>query len=129
MSKEDASELRESLWGAKQRLQQLRDDLKQNSEQDESGRFEQLEQMTSDLSVHLSGYLRTFTGGDPKRLQEIAEQIVDPLRRIEIEIEAQLQLMRGDEALQTVKDQPLPPEFRALIEEYYRKLAETKKGK
>ena len=106
---------RELLWQTKENLEQIREQFKVDASG--VGPGESLDQA-------IQGVVQTFRGGNPARLQQIESQILDPLRRFESELATALQVYRSKETLRTVFEDDTSPEYRQLVEEYYRLLGE-----
>jgi len=65
--------------------------------------------------------------GDPKGLEQLQSQMIDGLKNFEFGLYRSLGLgEQGKPALGATA--PVPAEYRAMIEEYYRSLADTKQG-
>ena len=118
---------KDEIWRTKGRLEDLQRQIRADSlGYDEQGNRNELDRLTNEAIDDLTGFVRTFVGGDPQRMKEIAEKLIDPLRRIEAELQARIQLGKSDESLRTVRDQPIPPEYKELVEEYYRSLSKSR---
>lgn len=127
ITQEMIEEWKESIWSTKERLEQLQRQIRADSLNfDNTGNRNDLEDVTRDAIDDLTAFTRTFVGGDQQRIEDVVEKLVDPLRRIEAELEAQLQLSKSKESLRTVREQPIPPEYKDMVEEYYRSLSKAK---
>lgn len=126
LTQQEIESLRELMWRSKEQLEEMRRQLHADS----SGvpGLNELQADTDNLINSLSGMVRTFRGGDRERLRQIEELLIDPLVRIESELAGLLQVMRSKEQLRSVREQPVSPEYKEMIEEYYRALAESKKN-
>jgi len=68
---------------------------------------------------------RGFTG-DPEELSRIAQEIIDPLRALELELSRELQVLIGQENIRSVQEDELPSEARKYIEEYFKRIGSQK---
>jgi hypothetical protein len=70
--------------------------------------------------------VRTFRGGNPLRLEEIEKQMIDPLRRFEAELAARLAVLQHQQHLLTARDEPVPPQYREMVEKYFEMLSKKR---
>ncbi|MCK6558347.1 hypothetical protein HUU39_12135 [candidate division KSB1 bacterium] len=77
----------------------------------------------SRLMQNYRGVLRSFQGGDPQRLEEVERRLMEPMRRFEAELAGRLAALQLRERLLTIRDERVPPQYRKMVEEYFRKLA------
>lgn len=73
------------------------------------------------------GTLRSFRGGDAQRLTNIESALLNPLRRFEAELATRVAVLQQQERLLNVRDEHVPPQYRAMVEAYFKKLAQGKK--
>jgi hypothetical protein len=78
------------------------------------------------LLQNYRGVVRTFRGGDPLRLEQIEKQIFDPLRRFEAELATRLAVLKHQQHLLTVRDEPVPPQYREMVEKYFEMLSKKR---
>ena len=56
----------------------------------------------------------------------MAQQILDPLRGIELELSRNLQLLLAKENIRSAQEDEIPQGYQKLVEEYYKKLSNPK---
>lgn len=64
---------------------------------------------------------------DPRQLDLLRAAIIEPLRRIEFELSRKLQDKLGQNALRLGDDLSVPERYRALVEDYYKRLSRRPK--
>ena len=62
-------------------------------------------------------------GGNPQAIEKLAQQILDPLRGIELELSRSLQLLLAKENIRSAQEDEIPQGYQKLVEEYYKKLS------
>jgi hypothetical protein len=62
--------------------------------------------------------------GDPSQLQGISDDIIDPLRSIELQLSRELGLLIGKENIRIAQEDEIPADLKEIVEEYYIRLAE-----
>jgi hypothetical protein len=60
---------------------------------------------------------------DPSQLALLKNEVIEPLRQIEIELARRLQAKLGNNGAGALSDGDAPDRYRKLIEEYYRRLS------
>ncbi|MFQ5637771.1 MAG: DUF4175 family protein [bacterium] len=78
------------------------------------------------IGQNLQEIMRTFTGGNPQRFQDIEERILSPLRALEAELAQQLELIKNKEKLFLSNEEEIPAEYKDLVEKYYEALSKVK---
>ena len=63
---------------------------------------------------------------DPRAIDRLASQIIDPLRGIELELSRNLQLLLSKENIRSAQEDEIPQGYQKLVEEYYKKLSNPK---
>jgi len=53
----------------------------------------------------------------------MAQQVLDPLRGIELELSRNLQLLLAKENIRSAQEDEIPQGYQKLVEEYYKKLS------
>jgi hypothetical protein len=107
----------ENLWGGMRELEQLQPFM-----QDDSA-------LGRNYHALLKGYrgvLQSFRGGNPLRLENIESRLLDPLRRLEAELATRLATLQQQERMLSVRDEQVPPQYREMVEEYFKRLARKK---
>jgi len=61
--------------------------------------------------------------GNPQAIEKLAQQILDPLRGIELELSRSLQLLLAKENIRSAQEDEIPQGYQKLVEEYYKKLS------
>jgi hypothetical protein len=64
--------------------------------------------------------------GDPKEIERLAQQIIDPFRSVELELSRALQLLMAKENIRSAQEEEIPEGYKKLVEEYYKKLSSQK---
>lgn len=64
---------------------------------------------------------------DPEEIERLRRQVLDPLRRLEWELSRRQQERLGSDRLRLAEEMAVPPEYRRVVEEYYRRLAHRPK--
>ena len=107
--RQTASELRERLKDA----EELRRALGHNQDlaRDLNRVVEQLRQINPNAF------------SDPSQLALLKNEVIEPLRQIEIELARRLQAKLGNNGSGALNDGDAPDRYRKLIEEYYRRLS------
>ncbi len=108
----------ERMWENARQLESLRSLVENDST---------LEREYNDLMAGYRGTLRTFRGGDAQRLTNIENALLNPLRRFEAELAARVAVLQQQERLLNVRDERVPPQYREMVEAYFKKLAQSKK--
>ena len=57
--------------------------------------------------------------GDPSLLQGINDDIIDPLRTIELQLSRELGLLYGRENIRIAREDEFPSDYREALEEYF----------
>ncbi len=60
---------------------------------------------------------------DPEEIERLKRHVLDPLRRLEWELSRRQQGQLGSDRLRLAEEMAVPPEYRRVVEEYYRRLA------
>ncbi len=107
----------ENLWSGMRQLEQLQPLMQGDSALGENHR---------DLIKGYRGLLQSFRGGDPLRLESIESRLLDPLRRLEAELATRLATLQQQERVLSVRDEQVPPQYREMVEEYFKRLAQKK---
>ncbi len=71
----------------------------------------------------LLGLARDARAGNPQAIEKMAQQILDPLRGIELELSRSLQLLLAKENIRSAQEDEIPQGYQKLVEEYYKKLS------
>jgi hypothetical protein len=108
----------ERLWENAQQLEKLRTLVESDSA---------LKQDYNEMMAGYRGVLRSFRGGDAQRLSNIENALLNPLRRFEAELAGRVALLQQQERLLNVRDERVPPQFREMVEAYFKKLSQTRK--
>ena len=61
--------------------------------------------------------------GNPQAIEKLAQQILDPLRGVELELSRSLQLLLAKENIRSAQEDEIPQGYQKLVEEYYKKLS------
>ena len=85
-----------------------------------------LSRQAAQLNQNLQGIIRTFSGGDQRRIQIIENLMLVPLKGFEAELTQKLEIMKNKEKLFIAREEKIPPEYEALVEKYYETLSKTK---
>jgi hypothetical protein len=78
------------------------------------------------LLQNYRGVVRTFRGGDPLRRDQIEKQLLDPLRRFEAELATRLMVLQNQQQILTVRDEPVPPQYREMVDKYFEMLSKKR---
>lgn len=78
------------------------------------------------LMQNYRGVVRTFRGGDPLRREQIETQLLDPLRRFEAELMMRLAVLQHQQQILTVRDEPVPPQYREMVDKYFETLSKKR---
>jgi hypothetical protein len=78
------------------------------------------------LMQNYRGAVRTFRGGNPLRLEQIEKQLIDPLRRFEAELATRLAVLQHQQHILTVRDEPVPPQYREMVDKYFEMLSKKR---
>jgi hypothetical protein len=70
--------------------------------------------------------LTSFRGGNPLRLEQIEKQLIDPLRRFEAELATRLAVLQHQQHILTVRDEPVPPQYREMVDKYFEMLSKKR---
>lgn len=108
----------ERLWENAQQLEKLRALVESDSA---------LKQDYNEMMAGYRGVLRSFRGGDAQRLSNIENALLNPLRRFEAELAGRVALLQQQERLLNVRDERVPPQYREMVEAYFKKLSQTRK--
>jgi len=78
------------------------------------------------LMQNYRGAVRSFRGGDPLKREQIEKQLLDPLRRFEAELATRLVVLQNQQQILTVRDEPVPPQYREMVDKYFEMLSKKK---
>jgi Domain of unknown function (DUF4175) len=78
------------------------------------------------LLQNYRGTVRTFRGGDPLKREQIEKQLIDPLRRFEAELATRLAVLQHQQNILTVRDEPVPPQYREMVDKYFEMLSKKR---
>jgi hypothetical protein len=78
------------------------------------------------LMQNYRGVVRTFRGGDPLKREQIEKQLIDPLRRFEAELATRLAVLQHQQNILTVRDEPVPPQYREMVDKYFEMLSKKR---
>ncbi|MDZ7265783.1 MAG: hypothetical protein ONB48_00420 [candidate division KSB1 bacterium] len=111
---EDMAQWQQQLWSDVRHLEEIGQFLRGDTALvDDYGR----------LLQNYRGVLRSFQSSDPQRLEEVERRLLEPMRRFEAELAGRLATLQLRERLLTIRDERVPPQYRRMVEEYFRKLA------
>lgn len=80
----------------------------------------------SRLLQNYRGAVRSFRGGDPLKREQIEKQLLDPLRRFEAELATRLAVLQNQQQILTVRDEPVPPQYREMVDKYFETLSKKR---
>jgi hypothetical protein len=78
------------------------------------------------LMQNYRGVVRTFRGGNPLKREQIEKQLIDPLRRFEAELATRLAVLQHQQNILTVRDEPVPPQYREMVDKYFETLSKKR---
>jgi len=104
--------------------QQLQTDLRDI--QNGLGRNDPISRELDQVAGALQNAIRDPRVGDPRAIDRLAAQIIDPLRGIELELSRNLQLLLSKENIRSAQEDEIPQGYQKLVEEYYKKLSNPK---
>ena len=104
--------------------QQLQSDLRDI--QNGLGRNDPISRELDQVAGALQNAIRDPRVGDPRAIDRLASQIIDPLRGIELELSRNLQLLLSKENIRSAQEDEIPQGYQKLVEEYYKKLSNPK---
>ena len=61
--------------------------------------------------------------GDPSVIEKMAQQIIDPLKSVELDLSRALELLLAKENIRSAREDEIPQGYQKLVEEYYKKLS------
>jgi hypothetical protein len=64
--------------------------------------------------------------GDPAEIQKLAEQIIDPLKNVELELSRRLEIMTAKDNVRSAREDEIPTNYKKLVEDYYKRLGSVK---
>jgi hypothetical protein len=105
----------ERTWESLRELENLRELVQSDSS---------LDREYNEMMDGFRGALRTFRGGDATRLTNIESALLNPLRRFEAELATRVAVLQQQERLLNVRDERVPPQYREMVEAYFKKLAQ-----
>src|SRR5262249_2121156 len=79
----------------------------------------QLDQVANAMRIQA----RSSYPGDPEEIAKLAQQILDPMKGIELELSRRLQIMIGKDNVRSAQEDEMPAAWRKYIEDYYKRLA------
>lgn len=74
----------------------------------------------------IRGEMRARNSGDPREIERLAQQIIDPFRSVELELSRALQLLTAKESIRSAQEEDIPTGYKKLVEEYYKGLSSSK---
>jgi len=88
------------------------------------GRNDPVSRELEQVAGALQGLIQNSrAGGNPQAIEKMAQQILDPLRGIELELSRSLQLLLAKENIRSAQEDEIPQGYQKLVEEYYKKLS------
>ena len=90
------------------------------------GRNDPVSRELDQVAGALQNAIRDPRVGDPRAIDRLAQQIIDPLRGIELELSRNLQLLLSKENIRSAQEDEIPHGYQKLVEEYYKKLSNPK---
>jgi len=63
--------------------------------------------------------------GNPQAIDRLTNQIIDPLRGVELELSRALNIMMAKENIRSAQEDEIPEGYQKLVEEYYKKLSSS----
>lgn len=109
----------ERMWENLRQLENLRPLVENDSA---------LQRDYNELLDGFRGTLRSFRGGDTQRLTNIENALLNPVRRFEAELATRVAVLQQQERLLNVRDERVPPQYREMVEAYFKKLAQGKQA-
>lgn len=108
----------ENLWSGMRRLERMQSFMHGDSVLGDEYR---------EVLQGYRGVLQSFRGGDPLRLEQIESRLLDPVRRFEAELATRLAALQQQERMLSVRDEQVPPQYREMVQEYFKRLSQKKK--
>jgi hypothetical protein len=103
-------------------LQQYLNDLRQI--QTTLGPKDPISQEIAGIERQIQGLINApGIAGDPKAVEKLAQQIIEPFKGIEMELSKALQILLGKENIRSAQEDEIPAGYAKVLEEYYRKLS------
>jgi Domain of unknown function (DUF4175) len=103
-----------------QRIQDIQDIKNTLGSNDPAAR--ELDQAANALRILSQGRF----SGNPQELDKLAQEVIDPLRNLELELSRRLQIMIGKDNVRSAQEDDMPAGWQKYIEDYYKRLAATK---
>jgi hypothetical protein len=110
-------------WGRE--YQQLLNDI--NEIRNNLGRNDPLSNDLGQVASQLQQMIRDPRVGDPTVIERMAQQIIDPLKSVELELSRALELLLAKENIRSAQEDEIPLGYGKVVEEYYKKLSATPK--
>ena len=90
------------------------------------GRNDPVSRELEQVAGAIQGLANNAKGADPQAIERMAQQVLDPLRGIELELSRNLQLLLAKENIRSAQEDEIPQGYQKLVEEYYKKLSNPK---
>jgi len=94
--------------------------------QSELGRNNPLASDLNRIAGDIRSLMRDPRLGDPQAIEKLAQQIIDPFKSVELELSRTLELLLAKENVRSAQEEEIPAGYKKLVEEYYKKLSNTK---
>jgi hypothetical protein len=64
--------------------------------------------------------------GDPRAIDKLEQQVIDPFKGVEMELSKALQILLAKDNIRSAQEDEIPQGYQKLVEEYYKKLSSSK---
>ena len=75
------------------------------------------------IANNIQGLIRDPRLGDPQAIAKLADQIIEPFRGVEMELNRALQVLLAKESIRSAQEDEIPAGYQKPVEEYYKKLS------
>src|SRR5581483_4271441 len=103
-----------------QRLNDIRD------LQNQLGPKSQYAQGLDQIARNLQGLINDPKLGDPRAVDKLGQQVIDPFKGVELELSKALQILLAKDNIRSAQEDEIPAGYQKLVEEYYKKLSNPK---
>ena len=90
------------------------------------GRNDPISRELDQVAGAIQNAIRDPRAASPEAIEKMAQQILDPLRSVELELSRELQLSLAKENIRSAQEDEIPQGYQKLVEEYYKKLSNGK---
>jgi len=111
---------RQAVRELQQRYNEIRD------LQNQLGPKSEYSQGLDQVARNLQALINDPKLGDPRAIDKLEQQVIDPFKGVELELSKKLQILLEKDNIRSAQEDEIPQGYQKLVEDYYKKLASPK---